>query len=411
MTEYASADKLLADLGESAHIECGRETSIELARAVRRRFATRRCAFALEADAGCPRDTVTSHLRLFSQLAGGAVHHEDAVAHFGLRGIARAKLRDLPASQAALVRLARASLLQPEVCLIERPLSDLDAEGRASALAWMSEAEERGCRFITTLQPLREALLMPGVALWCEDGRFIEVARDEDDSAAPPDGAFDEVRVCKIPAKADAATLLFDPREIDFIESANKQNHVSVRGSLYPTPLTMDELDDELSRFGFFRCHRSYIVNAQRVAKVERYTRNSFNLTLNDANRTSLPLSKGRAQELHERLGLTREVRAAHTTSEAREVHAASTAQDGQADSAARGGAEGTAAAQAAPEGASAPTSRPDRARAASPTGEEGPKARTARDDRGREARGGRKGRAGEARPTRRAARTEGGPR
>ena len=333
------------------------------------------------------------------------MHHEDAVAHFGLRGIARAKLRDLPASQAALVRLARASLLQPEVCLIERPLSDLDAEGRASALAWMSEAEERGCRFITTLQPLREALLMPGVALWCEDGRFIEVARDEDDSAAPPDEAFDEVRVCKIPAKADAATLLFDPREIDFIESANKQNHVSVRGSLYPTPLTMDELDDELSRFGFFRCHRSYIVNAQRVAKVERYTRNSFNLTLNDANRTSLPLSKGRAQELHERLGLTREARAARATSEAR------TAQDGQADSAARGGAEGTAAAQAAPEGASAPTNRPDRTRAASPTGEEGPKARTARDDRGREARGGRKGRAGEARPTRRAARTEGGPR
>ena len=405
MTEYASADKLLADLGESAHIECGRETSIELARAVRRRFATRRCAFALEADAGCPRDTVTSHLRFFSQLAGGAVHHEDAVAHFGLRGIARAKLRDLPASQAALVRLARASLFQPEVCLIERPLSDLDAEGRASALAWMSEAEERGCRFITTLQPLREALLMPGVALWCEDGRFIEVARDEDDSAAPPDGAFDEVRVCKIPAKADAATLLFDPREIDFIESANKQNHVSVRGSLYPTPLTMDELDDELSRFGFFRCHRSYIVNAQRVAKVERYTRNSFNLTLNDANRTSLPLSKGRAQELHERLGLTREARAARATSEAR------TAQDGQADSAARGGAEGTAAAQAAPEGASAPTSRPDRTRAASPTGEEDPKARTARDDRSREARGDRGGRAGEARPTRRAARTEGGPR
>lgn len=405
MAEYASADKLLADLGESAHIECGRETSIGLARAVRRRFATRRCAFALEADAGCPRDTVTSHLRLFSQLAGGAVHHEDAVAHFGLRGIARAKLRDLPASQAALVRLARASLFQPEVCLIERPLSDLDAEGRASALAWMSEAEERGCRFITTLQPLREALLMPGVALWCEDGRFIEVAHDEDDSTAPPDGAFDEVRVCKIPAKADAATLLFDPREIDFIESANKQNHVSVRGSLYPTPLTMDELDDELSRFGFFRCHRSYIVNAQRVAKVERYTRNSFNLTLNDANRTSLPLSKGRAQELHERLGLTREARTAHATSEAR------TAQDGQADSAARGGAEGTAAAQAAPEGASAPTSRPDRTRAASPTGEEDPKARTARDDRSREARGGRGDRAGEARPAGRAARTEGGPR
>lgn len=102
-----------------------------------------------------------------------------------------------------------------------------------------------------------------------------------DDDGAPFAG--DEVRVCKIPAKTDAATLLFDPREIDFIESMNKTNYVSVRGELYPTALTMDELDNMLVRFGFFRCHRSYIVNVQKVAKVERYTRNAFNLTLSDA--------------------------------------------------------------------------------------------------------------------------------
>ena len=35
MAEYASAEKLHADLSESAHIECGREASVELARAVR----------------------------------------------------------------------------------------------------------------------------------------------------------------------------------------------------------------------------------------------------------------------------------------------------------------------------------------------------------------------------------------
>ena len=72
------------------------------------------------------------------------------------------------------------------------------------------------------------------------------------------------MRICKIPAKADAATLLFDPREIDFIESMNKANYVSVRGELYQTSLTMEELDGELAPFGFFRCHRSYIVNVSR---------------------------------------------------------------------------------------------------------------------------------------------------
>ena len=145
---------------------------------------------------------------------------------------------------------------------------------------------------------------MPGDAWWEEEGRFFP-AQTVQDEAATQDAvtsskkdesnatsnsdqetedevvfAGDEVRVCKVQAKSGTSTLLFDPREIDFIESVNRQNYVSVRGELYQTPSTLDELERELARFGFFRCHRSYIVNVQCIAKVERFTRNSFNLTL-----------------------------------------------------------------------------------------------------------------------------------
>ena len=44
-------------------------------------------------------------------------------------------------------------------------------------------------------------------------------------------------------------------------------------------------------------------MNVQKVARVERFTRNTFNLVLSDANRSSLPLSKGRAEEMRERFG------------------------------------------------------------------------------------------------------------
>ena len=107
----------------------------------------------------------------------------------------------------------------------------------------------------------------------------------------------------KVPAKSGDATLLFDPREVDFVESVNRANFVSVRGELYPVQMTLDELEAELERYGFFRCHRSYIVNVQKVAKVERFTRNSFNLTLADAAQTQIPLAKGRADEMRDRYG------------------------------------------------------------------------------------------------------------
>lgn len=302
MAEFASPEELLAAVEGSVHVECGRDASAALLAAARARYGARRCAFVVETDRGSAVDTVASHLRFYSRLAGRA-HHEDAIARFNLRGIAAMRLRDASPAQATLVNLARASLFEPQACFLERPLADLDAESRHVALAWIAERDELGCVFVTTMEPLREALLMPGTVFWHEDGRFIEAERDDDDGAGAPVFAGDEVRVCKIPAKAGAATLLFDPRDIDFAESMNKASYVSVRGTLYPTPLTMDELESQLGRFGFFRCHRSFVVNVQRVAKVERYTRNSFNLTLNDAAGTSLPLAKGRADEMREKYG------------------------------------------------------------------------------------------------------------
>ena len=77
------------------------------------------------------------------------------------------------------------------------------------------------------------------------------------------------------------------------MESVNRANFASVRGELYPVSMTLDELEDELERYGFFRCHRSYIVNVQKVAKVERFTRNSFNLTLADAAATQIRSPRG----------------------------------------------------------------------------------------------------------------------
>ena len=44
-------------------------------------------------------------------------------------------------------------------------------------------------------------------------------------------------------------------------------------------------------------------MNVQKVMKVERFTRNSFNLTLADARATQIPLAKGRAEAMRERYG------------------------------------------------------------------------------------------------------------
>ncbi|HFE67513.1 MAG TPA: LytTR family transcriptional regulator, partial [Chloroflexi bacterium] len=60
-----------------------------------------------------------------------------------------------------------------------------------------------------------------------------------------------------------------------------------------------------LSRSGFFRAHRSYLVNLQQIKEVIAYTRNSYTLILDNGgsgDRSEIPLSKGAARELRELL-------------------------------------------------------------------------------------------------------------
>lgn len=303
MADYNSIEELLeGERGESVHVECGRDAVDRAVRYVHRAYAGRRCAFYVETDKGFDRDTVRSYLRFFARVAGGSVTAEEAIAHFGLKDAARTPVKKLTPERRALMNFARMSLFEPEVVFCERPLGDITPDTRGLVQAWLGQVVESGGIVITAGEPLREALLMPGTAFYEEDGRFCR-AQTDDGEEGLAEYAGDEVRVFKVPAKSGDATLLFDPREVDFVESVNRANFVSVRGELYPVQMTLDELEAELERYGFFRCHRSYIVNVQKVAKVERFTRNSFNLTLADAAQTQIPLAKGRADEMRDRYG------------------------------------------------------------------------------------------------------------
>ena len=64
----------------------------------------------------------------------------------------------------------------------------------------------------------------------------------------------------------------------------------------------MSELETRLARSGFFRAHRSYLVNLQHVKEVIPYTRNAYTLILDDADGTEIPLSKAAAADLRELL-------------------------------------------------------------------------------------------------------------
>jgi ABC-2 type transport system ATP-binding protein len=105
-----------------------------------------------------------------------------------------------------------------------------------------------------------------------------------------------------IPARGEDKIILIDPAEILFVFAEADHTYIQTPQDRYLTQFTLTELEKRLSRSGFFRAHRAYLVNLQQIKEVIPYTRDSFSLRLKDAAGTMIPLSKSAERELRELL-------------------------------------------------------------------------------------------------------------
>jgi ABC-2 type transport system ATP-binding protein len=106
-----------------------------------------------------------------------------------------------------------------------------------------------------------------------------------------------------IPAKLEGKVALVNPVDIMYVFAQDDRAYLQTTEDRFPTQFTLSELEKRLSRSGFFRAHRGYLVNLQHVKEVIPYTRDSFSLRLKDEAGTEIPLSKSAARELRELLG------------------------------------------------------------------------------------------------------------
>lgn len=84
------------------------------------------------------------------------------------------------------------------------------------------------------------------------------------------------------------------------IEGRDGNAVVYVSGEAYPCAMTLNQLESRLRTFGFFRCHRSYLVNLQQVREIEAWTKDSYILKLDDKTGSTVPLFRSNYMELKE---------------------------------------------------------------------------------------------------------------
>lgn len=131
-----------------------------------------------------------------------------------------------------------------------------------------------------------------------------EEKEDELDSAAVGKRFVPQISFDKIPARIEDKIVLIDPLELNYIESQDGASQLHMHSGSLPCTMTLTELERKLKAFGFFRCHRSYLVNLQRVREVIIWSRNSYSLVLDDENKSKVPLSKNKYEEMKAIMGI-----------------------------------------------------------------------------------------------------------
>ncbi|EOQ19105.1 ABC transporter ATP-binding protein [Bacillus cereus VDM021] len=267
-----------------------------------------RIGFCFLKDEAYDRLKVKEYFAFLFGLYGSNISIKEVVQYVGLLDKMNVKIEKLSFSEKRRLHIGRVMIHNPDLIIFEEPEQNVDIESTIIIRKAIMKMKEQGKAIFITSSFLSDALsLTEDVYILHQDGvKKVEIEQEEDEEIDSENVVqmIPQMKLERIPAKVNDKIILLDPMEIHFIETQNGTTHIHVCEGDFVCALTLSELEERLKGFGFFRCHRSYLVNLQRVREVITWTRNSFSLILDDERKSSIPLSKGRMDELKGVIGL-----------------------------------------------------------------------------------------------------------
>jgi DNA-binding LytR/AlgR family response regulator len=149
----------------------------------------------------------------------------------------------------------------------------------------------------TAAPPPQDSAVKPATA---ETGSGEAATARDADAAREGGGA----RIERIPVEKGGRTLLIPAAEILYVEAQDDYSRVYTGEARYLSALSLTTLETRLEPLGFFRVHRSYLVDLARVREVLPMYGGMLVLRLSDEAGTQIPVSRRRSAAFKRALGM-----------------------------------------------------------------------------------------------------------
>ena len=222
-------------------------------------------------------------------------HASHILSVIGLADQANTKISDLGGGLVRRLAMGRTILSDPEVLLLFEPFNRCDTTTISVMRKIIAQQADDGKTLLIFTTDPSQLLSIADAVYTLNRGRIVVAQHPKDEGQTSI--------ALKVPARIDDKVVLYNPADILYADASEGRAFLVTSEGRLPTQFTLTELEARLAPSGFFRAHRSYLVNLQHVREVIPYTRNSHSLRLDDDAHTEIPLSKSAAGELREILG------------------------------------------------------------------------------------------------------------
>lgn len=112
-----------------------------------------------------------------------------------------------------------------------------------------------------------------------------------------------QLKIDRVPAEKQGKTILVSGSDIFYAFTEQDNVYIKTASDKLFTRFTLKELEARLNPQIFFRTHRCYLVNLHKVKEIVPFFNGTYNLIVEDKERSEVPVSRAQAKKLRRILG------------------------------------------------------------------------------------------------------------
>lgn len=245
--------------------------------------------------------TVEQNITFFRKWFGCNKPLSEILVMFELHNCANQSLKHCSNSELRRVYYAKQFMMRTALVVFREPIQGVDLLTIHTFMKMLQELIDNQTPVLILGSNMEHAVLLSDSPYSLRDRGLHKIQMETEEKSTVEHNTLASPTVdklFKISAKVDDKVILFDPPEIDYIESQDGKSQIVINNESYTMDSTLAEIEKQLELYGFYRCHRSYIVNLQKVREIITWSKNTYSLRIENNIQSTIPLSRTKVQEI-----------------------------------------------------------------------------------------------------------------